>query len=262
MIALALFAIVLVGCAAGAPREDQPSPIPASSRQLLLVTTADWAATTGTLRRFERVADRWTPVGSTVEVVVGRGGLGWGIGLHGADVSSGPVKAEGDGRAPAGVFRLSAAFGYAEREPTGLPYVQATPGLQCVDDRQSGAYNVVLDSVTVGAAADWRSHEEMRRADDLYRIGVVVAHNGPGVDSSVLSGEASETRPTPVPGAGSCIFLHVWRGPGSTTAGCTAMPDRDLQGILAWLRADADPVLVQLPQAEADRLRGPWGLPE
>lgn len=254
----ALLAAALVLLALGLAPAADPSPIPASARQLVLVTTADWAATGGTLRRFSRTASGWEPVGEPARVVVGRGGLGWGRGLHGGPRADGPAKAEGDGRAPAGAFRLSAAFGYAEAEPTGLPYVQSTPGLVCVDDSASASYNLVREG---GAAADWRSREDMRRPDELYRIGVVVAHNGPGVDGGLV-GAAPREAAAPVAGGGSCIFLHVWRGPESTTAGCTAMADGALQRVLAWLRADADPVLVQLPAAEAERLRGAWGLPE
>lgn len=254
--------IALLGAAvlSGGPGS---TPVPETTRQLVVVTTPGWEATTGTLRRFERAGEGWRPVGAPVEVVVGRSGLGWGRGLHDLPPdASAPVKAEGDGRAPAGVFRLSAAFGYAESEATGLPYLQARPGVQCVDDRRSASYNLVLDSTATDAPADWRSKEQMRRRDGLYRIGVIVAHNGPGVDAAVLPASAELAEAEPQPGAGSCIFLHVWRGPGSTTAGCTAMPDPALQEVLAWLNAEADPVLVQLPQAEADRRREAWGLPE
>ncbi len=257
---LALLLALLSLLVTPAPSRGPDSPIPAASRQLVVVTTPTWEATAGTLRRYERNGTGWRSVGEAVDVVVGRSGLGWGRGLHGPPPEGEPVKEEGDGRAPAGAFRLSAAFGYAASEDTGLPYVQAGPSLQCVDDRRSDAYNLVLDRA--GASADWRSHEEMRRRDGLYRIGVIVAHNGPGVSPSLLPGEAVRTDAAPVAGGGSCIFLHVWRGPGSTTAGCTAMPDPALQRVLAWLDADADPVLVQLPEAEADRLRADWGLPE
>lgn len=233
-------------------------PVPDGSRQLVLVTTPDWSATDGALQRYAREAGgAWAPVGEPVPVVVGRSGLGWGIGLHEAPLPEGPTKAEGDGRAPAGVFRLSAAFGYAEAEATGLPYV-ATPGLHCVDDRASASYNLVRD---VPEGRDWDSHETMRRRDGLYRIGAIVAHNGPGVDAGLLPEGARLGGPAPVPGAGSCIFLHVWSGPGSSTAGCTAMPDARLAEVLAWLDAGADPVLVQLPEAEALGLREAWELP-
>jgi len=235
-----------------------PSPIPTTARQMLLVTTPDWRATSGTLRRFERqVGGDWTAVGEPVAVVVGRNGLGWGIGLHGTDVPSGPSKAEGDGRAPAGVFRLSAAFGYADSLETGLPYVP-TPGLHCVDDRASASYNLVRD---VPPDRDWDSHETMRRSDGLYRIGAIVAHNGPGVAASLLPEGSRHANTETTPGGGSCIFLHVWSGPGSTPSGCTAMADPALAEILAWLAAAADPVLVQLPAPLATRLRTRWGLP-
>lgn len=258
--------VVLCLVALTALTASAQSPVPASTRQLVVVTTADWPATDGVLQRYARSDDGWTPVGPEVNVVVGRSGLGWGRGLHGGPPhGASPVKAEGDGRAPAGAFRLSAAFGYAEAEATGLPYVQATPGVECVDDRRSAYYNRVLDRAETGEAVDWQSHEEMRRTDGLYRIGVIVAHNGRGVDPAVLptSSLTASGAPAsePVAGGGSCIFLHVWRGPGTSTSGCTAMPDPALQGVLAWLDAEADPVLVQLPEAEADRLREPWGLP-
>ena len=240
----------------GAPPEALVSPIPAASRQMVLVTTPSWTATTGTLQRYERAGTRWRAVGDPVQTVVGRSGLGWGRGLHEpADTRPGdPAKREGDGRAPAGVFRLTAAFGYGDSEPTGLAYLPTDADTECVDDVASAAYNTVRERTP---AADWGSHEEMRRTDGLYRIGVVVAHNGAGVDPALVSSPSAPT----VASGGSCIFLHVWSGPASTTSGCTAMPDASLQTILAWLDADAEPVLVQLPRSERRRLGRAWGLP-
>jgi D-alanyl-D-alanine dipeptidase len=250
---LRLAALVFLTASASA----QTTPVPASSRQLVFVTTPSWSATTGTLRRYARTGSAWQPVGEPVPVVVGRSGLGWGRGLH-AEQRGGPQKREGDGRAPAGVFRLSAAFGYADAEPTGLPYVQARAGTECVDDTSSAYYNQVLDRADV--EPDWGSREQMRRRDDLYRIGAIVAHNGPGVPASSEAGQRVAS-PAPRPGGGSCIFLHVWSGPRSTTSGCTAMADEPLQDVLAWLNAAEDPVMVQLPRAEARRFRRAWGLP-
>ena len=260
-----LFCVALVGLAAGTPPPVAPvsvatlavpSPIPAASRQMLLVTTDSWDATTGRLQRYRRSRSRWLAVGGPVATVVGRSGLGWGRGLHTAQEarSGDPTKREGDGRAPAGAFRLTAAFGYGASERTGLPYLPTGSDTECVDDAASPAYNTVRER-TPGDV--WTSHEEMRRGDGLYRIGVVVAHNGPGVDSALVAGSGAST----VPSGGSCIFLHVWNGPASTTSGCTAMPDASLQTILAWLDADAEPVLVQLPRAERSRLAREWGLP-
>ena len=228
---------------------------------MLLVTTDAWSATGGTLQRYERTGTAWRTVGVPVTVRVGRSGLGWGIGLHAAATArrGEPTKREGDGRAPAGVFRLSATFGYAETEATGLPYVPTDADTECVDDTASVAYNSVR---TRTPGSDWGSHEEMRRPDGLYRIGVVVAHNGPGIDPALVPGGLVAALRRPVARAGgSCIFLHVWRTPDTATSGCTAMPDASLQSVIAWLDARQEPVLVQLPRDARRRLAHAWGLP-
>src|SRR4029078_1066192 len=106
---------------------------------------------------------------------------------------------------PAGVFRIPYAFGYAPQSEAGwlrVPYRTLSPTVSGVDDVQSRYYNQVVDSAEV--KQDWDSAEIMRREDGLYRWGAFVAHN-----------------PRNEPGGGSCIFLHVWRGYGSPTAGCT-----------------------------------------
>jgi L,D-peptidoglycan transpeptidase YkuD (ErfK/YbiS/YcfS/YnhG family) len=244
-----LLAALLTACA-GLPAASAQGtgPVPAGSRQLVLVLTAGWDATAGTLQRFERseTAAAWTPTDAPVPVVVGRSGLGWGRGLHPAP-PGGPVKREGDGRATAGVFRLSALFGYAPAEAMGplqMPYLHAHPGLECVDDPASRHYNRIVDRDSVGRP-DWTSHEEMRRRDDLYRLGVVVDHNAA----------------PPRPGAGSCIFLHLWSGPADPTVGCTAMAPAEAEALVRWLDAGRTPVLVQLPRPAYQRLRTAWGLP-
>ena len=62
----------------------------ADHRQLVLVITPDWSATTGRLQRYERTENnKWTPVGAAVPIVVGRTGLAWG---RGAELSP-PAKA-------------------------------------------------------------------------------------------------------------------------------------------------------------------------
>lgn len=228
-----------------------------SSTQMIVVTTDTWESPQGTLRRYERerAGNPWQPVGQPITVMVGKTGLGWGTGLlkppapdaH-DPMTNDPVKKEGDGKAPAGVFRLSKAFGYAAQEQSGwkMPYVSLTPTIECVDDEKSKFYNTLVDATAV--AADWGSHEneKMRRADDLYRWGILVDHNAN----------------PPVAGRGSCIFMHIWRGPGQPTVGCTAMEQGDLESLLGWLDPKRIPLLVQLPVAEYQRLRHRWNLPK
>lgn len=247
--ALALLLLTCLAAAGQSQSRTRGNDAPlARSRQLVVVTTGDWDARGGTLRRYERRGPRssWRPVRGPFAVVVGRNGLGWGAGVNSA-AGAGPVKKEGDGKAPAGVFRLSSAFGYAptaEARWLKLPYLPLDSSVECVDDVNSPNYNLILDKDRL-KNADWKSSEQMRRDDELYRWGVVVEHNAA----------------PPVSGKGSCIFLHIWQGPESGTAGCTAMERKNLEELLGWLDPKKGPLLVQLPTTEYARLRGSWRLP-
>lgn len=243
-------AAIASAAATAATAASQADPV-GPARQLLLVTTPDWTSTAGTLRRFQRAAadQPWEPVGSPIGVSLGRSGLGWGRGRHGFNLGGGSTKAEGDGRAPAGVFALPEAFGYQDADSPGartakLPYRVATADLLCVDDPASTRYNHLVTRGEAGRP-DWTSAEDMRRSDQQYALGIVVGHNAPPA----------------VPGAGSCVFIHIWSSPGQPTIGCTAAAAADIAAIFFWLDAKADPVLVQLPNAEYLRLRTAWKLP-
>ncbi|HSM87712.1 MAG TPA: hypothetical protein VLT16_16270, partial [Candidatus Limnocylindrales bacterium] len=214
-------------------------------------TSSDWNAIQGTLQRFERGTPRakWKPVGARVPVVLGKNGLGWGLGVVNVDslrLPDDPLKKEGDGRAPAGVFVLSKTFGYAPQARQGwkMPYVPLTSSVECVDDSGSKFYNRVVDRGSV--SPDWNSSEHMLRQDELYRWGVLVEHN---------------SNP-PHAGAGSCIFMHIWRGPGQPTVGCTAMPQAQLEPLISWLDPARHPLLVQLPAPEYRKLKRKWKLPK
>ena len=266
-----LGAILLASCAS----THAASPIPSDSHQLIVVTASAWDSMTGTMRRYERNADNgpWVPVNEvsafdidgneipasiTEPIVVGRNGLGWGLGLH-SDLEflpepGEPIKQEGDGKAPAGVFSLGTAFGITPILPSlplnlSYPYVQATDTLRCVDDMNSPYYNELVDTrelnLAEGEALPWPSDEGILRTDGLYSVGIVVNHN---VSPAVM-------------GMGSCIFMHIWRGADRGTAGCTAMAVPTIIATTAWLRAAAKPTLVQLPQAQYDVLKTAWELP-
>ena len=244
-----LFPLILAACA-HTPASKPEAAHWANARQLVLVTTADWDAPTGTLRYFERAGDGWKQVGDGFDVTVGRTGTAWGIGLHAAR-SDGPVKREGDGKAPAGVFAIGTAFGYAAGVRTGLPYRAMTANDWCIDVPASSYYNKIIDRSTVKAPYLDQSSEPMRRdlhadGDQRYREGFVIEHNR---DGAVANG-------------GSCIFAHLWKAPGETTAGCTAMAPADMGPLLAWLDAGKHPVFVELPQAQYAALKADWRLPE
>ena len=229
--------------AAGTLKWDQ------TARQMIVVKTSGWENVAGTVQRFERktVETQWKAVGAPIAVVVGRGGLAWGRGLHPTN-SAGPQKVEGDGKSPAGVFALSSAFGFASAEEMKwlkLPYLHVTDALECVDDVKSIRYNSIVDNSHV-LNPDWNSSEKMREIGEQYRLGVVVNHN---------------VAPR-IAGKGSCIFLHIWKGDGSGTAGCTAMERGDLEELVRWLDTESSPILVQLPDSEFQRFEKDWRLPK
>ncbi len=252
--ALRVVPAVLLAATTSLARPVQAPPAPGAgesplrgSRQLLLVLTDTWESVDGSLQRFERASEvaPWKPVGLPAPVVVGRSGLAWGSGIVAEHPAAGPVKQEGDGRGPAGVFRLGTTFGQVEAEPAGwrLPYRYLGSDVECVDDSRSAHYNQLVTR-QAAASVDWAGSEKMW-AEPLYKWGIVVEHN---------TGPAR-------PGGGSCIFLHLWRGPGHGTAGCTAMAEPALTGLIAWLDAGRGPRLVQLPRAEYARLKTAWKLP-
>ena len=237
------------------------NPTSGREKKLMVVTTPDWNSEKGTLTRYERQvasdrvqgagkarakAARWQQVGEPIPVVVGYGGLAWDPKLTRGqpDLYPGPVKHEGDGRSPAGVFPLNrGTFGFAHSLPDSNTYIELTPTTECVDDPASRYYAQIVDREKVDHV-DWNSSEKMRSVSG-YRWGVVVSYN---MDH-------------PTRGDGSCIFLHQWSSPASGTAGCTAMSADNIEAIVRWAEGKERAVLVQLPKSEYQRLSRSWGLP-
>ena len=83
------------------------------------------------------------------------------------------------------------------------------PGDLWCDDPQHQAYNT-LCRAPLGASA-----ETLRRSDPQYDLIIITDWNWPQA----------------VPGLGSAIFMHQWRRPGASTAGCIAMARQNL----VWL---------------------------
>ena len=255
-------------------------PIPDTSLQALLVLSDNEDAKTASLQRCvrDKATQAWKNVGEPIAVVLGRKGMAWGIGLHQIPHEAAYRKAEGDGRSPMGVFALGPAFGYGSASlavSTGIrvAYLPVVDRHHWVDDRNSNWYNRLVDRTRV-ANPDWTSDETMRRSDELYRWGLVVGHNHPvplGIAS--LSNEIPDPKPfrlpadgpvptdSPIPGAGSAIFMHIWRSPDSGTAGCTAMTRENIEQLLAWLDPAGEPVLVQFTRPAYQEWREKWKLP-
>lgn len=192
---------------------------PSPDVQVLVVTSESWGADRATAVLFEH----GEPVLGPFAVRLGHAGLGWGRGLHPADHPKGPAKVEGDGRSPAGVFRIGPAWtrAFAARA-------------WCVDDPASKDYARIV-TLAPGEKPRWSSDEHM--AD--YRVAIVVEHN-----------------PERVRKGGSCIFLHDG---GDPTVGCTAFDPTQLDAMRSRLRHGAR--IVQLPRPVYRRVAPKWRLP-
>lgn len=218
---------------ASAGRADS-SALPPACHQLLLVTAANWNTSAATLQRYNLGQTGWKRVGHAIPVRIGRNGLAWGRGEVAVPAGAvGPRKREGDGRAPAGVFSLGPVWlrpGIPALS-SDLPQNRVSDDAVGVDDPKSKYYNQIVRKSEV-ATPDWNSGEDMTIPE--YDRVLVVHHN----------------TANPVPGGGSCIFMHTWTTPQKATSGCTAMTSANLTETLNWLRVADEPRLVQLPERE------------
>jgi D-alanyl-D-alanine dipeptidase len=225
------------------------STVPKESRQMILVLTDSASATKGSLYRFERKDQNsnWKLIKEKIPTVLGRNGLAWGRGLHQIDSSRLSIKTEGDGKSPAGIFTLSAAFGYAdskEMRELKIPYIHITEMLECIDDVKSEYYNRLMHRSEV-EKVDWQTSEKMYFADIYYEQGVIIDQNVNPIEK----------------GAGSCIFLHNWAASDETSAGCTEMEPANMKKIIYWLDYSAYPILVQLTKQLYEKYQQDWNLP-
>lgn len=211
--------------------------------QIVLVETEGWENAEGLLFLYERESGGWRELGR-MPATVGRAGMGIGIGLHPAGLP-GPIKEEGDRRAPAGVFRIEFAFGAQRLDPPRFPYRRTGVDDLWVDDPASACYNRWVVAGDRSIRPDWRSAEVLRRRDGLYDYALSIGHN----------------RGPVVPGRGSAIFLHAWSGPGRPTIGCTAVAKERVRELIEWLDAERRPVLVQGPRELLPSLGLPWEIP-
>ena len=222
---------------------------PPDSLQMVVVVTPNLKASSGTIQLFERedALKSWKTVSKPEKVVVGKNGLGWSHKWY-ALGNGGHKKKEGDKKAPAGFFYLRSVFGYAlanDMSHLNMPYRQVNKKIKCIDDVNSKFYNRIIDSSTI-RKKDWNSHEDMRRNDNLYRLGIVLDYNTSPIRK----------------GMGSCIFLHLWRSSFKPTVGCTAIAPNFMEKLISWLELEKKPLLVQLPKSTFEKISKNWHLPK
>ena len=151
--------------------------------------------------------------GRAVPRAIGRGGIT-------------AAKREGDGATPAGTHRIAGLLYRPDRIAAAALPGWAVPigprDLWC-DDPGHADYNLMVRAPFAA------SHERLRRADPLYDIVLTTDYNWPRA----------------VRGAGSAIFLHVWRAPRFPTAGCVALRRDHLLWVAGRLRPGARLIVAQ-----------------
>lgn len=191
--------------------------LPENVRQVLVVTDESFLFfTSRKIYVLEKHDSAWRQAMKPMDAVVGRNGF-----------APPGEKREGDGRTPSGLYRLGTAFGYAASAVTKMPYRQALADDLWIDDANAPDYNRWVKQNETRAL----SYEKMKRDDHLYQYGMVIEYN---------------TAPV-IKDYGSAIFLHLWAGSRSTTAGCVAVSEEDMLKILSWLDPAAYPVILINP---------------
>lgn len=127
------------------------------------------------------------------------------------------AKREGDGCSPLGIWPIRRILFRPDkggRPDTGLPTKALERDDGWCDAPVDPAYNRPVKLPHVASA------EKMWRDDDVYDLVGVLAHNDD----------------PPVPGLGSCIFLHLARPDFSPTEGCVALTREDMEILLRIAR--------------------------
>jgi L,D-peptidoglycan transpeptidase YkuD (ErfK/YbiS/YcfS/YnhG family) len=173
--------------------------------QVIEIAAAGMHTTHASARTYRRVGERWQLVHKAMPARLGRAGL-----------SHARTRVAGDGTTPIGDYGFVFDFG-SRPDPgvDGFEWRHLRPG-----DCWSGirrAYNRWVERSPCASSDEdlWVS------AGRAYRYAAVIDFN----------------YRNPVFGRGSGIFLHV--ATESPTSGCVSLPERDLLGVLRWMRPGA-----------------------
>ena len=229
-IILSIFFCLMVIFSSHAQSINQYNIYLKDNNQVLFVKMPSDSSVQGSMFLYERKNNNepWLLTDS-FNIVVGKSGLAKDASSNIIFNNSIPTKHEGDGKSPAGIFKLGPVFSYHSIQNLHMPFVKVDTNYLCVDDENSIYYNtLVLHDTT--SKHDYNSFEYMKRNDSFYEYGVWVKYNSDDIK----------------PGNGSCIFLHIWRDEHSGTSGCTAMTKENILKLIYWLDESKNPVLLQI----------------
>ncbi|HVW48175.1 MAG TPA: L,D-transpeptidase family protein, partial [Solirubrobacterales bacterium] len=202
--AAVLFLALAVPAAAGAAPGVDPNGMRGlgGATQVIEISSHGMTTTHATARTYRKAGERWRVVHKAMPAR-----LGW------AGLSPARTRVAGDGTTPIGDYGFAFDFGS-----------RADPGVEGFEWR-----HLRRGDCWAGTRAAYNRWVERRPCapgdEDLwlnagrgYRYAAVIDFN----------------YAHPIFGRGSGIFLHV--GTGGPTEGCVSLPERDLLGVLRWMR--------------------------
>lgn len=207
---LTLLCATAVCLVAGAPPAPAAAPWFASSvgAATQVISVVGVGGSSAKMDVYQRTAAGWQPVAAGIPAFVGARGMA-------------PQTRDGELKTPMGVFTLDFAFGTAPSPGGGLPYVQVGPDHWWDGDIESPTYNTMQICKKEQCRFDTSLASGTENLDiPQYRHAVVMGVN--------------KAR---VPGNGGAFFVHSTEG--GPTAGCVAIEDGALVGIMRWLRPGA-----------------------
>lgn len=190
--------------------------LPASTRQVIVVSADAYGSTTARLEAFNRVSGGWVPAFGAMSARVGTAGF--------AD-----RKVEGDLKTPTGVYSIGGTmYGIAGNPGVRYGYHTLVPDDWWNENPATTGYNSFVHGTNPGGAS-----EALWQISPQYTHFAVINYNVPVVRTD--------------PPRGSGIFLHQMVA-GRATAGCVSLAQPDLLAILRWLDPAASPRIVLGPR--------------
>jgi L,D-peptidoglycan transpeptidase YkuD (ErfK/YbiS/YcfS/YnhG family) len=184
---------------------------------VLTVVASSSSHTTATLQAWTKApGGGWWRHGSAVLAHIGAQGMT-------------RYPSESKSATPIGSFTLTQAFGRNTDPGTGLPYFRTTPADWWIS--QSGPlYNTYQHCSSSCPFTRGDPNEHLYYETPYYNYAVVIDYNTRNAPGGVRQG------------AGSAFFLHVTDG--AATAGCVAIPQSTLVGLMRWMGPGAHPRIL------------------
>ncbi|MGW1450593.1 L,D-transpeptidase family protein [Micromonospora sp. NPDC002411] len=200
--------------------------LPTLTRQVIVVGATSYTTTYATLEAYVKVRGRWQPASSPLPARLGSKGF-----------SDNHV--EGVPTTPTGVYSIGPTmYGIAANPGVRYPYHRLVSGDWWNENPSSTRYNTFQHSSTNPGGAS----EALWQETPAYTHFAVITYNMP------------PNVATPVPNAGSGIFLHQFStSGGNATAGCVSLARDHLVDVLTWLDPALSPRIVLSPYAQLGR---------